>query len=99
MAPHDVIRWDIYDAGYWWICWRMAWMVWMTYINSPSPIGVLLMVLVYRTGGNGEENFNEITMANVLQESKRSVASTNCTLVHFSIEPGGISGAYEMLCL
>ncbi|CAM9836918.1 unnamed protein product, partial [Scytosiphon promiscuus] len=37
----------------------------------PSIIGVVLMVLVYRTGGNGEEKYNELTMANVEQESVR----------------------------
>lgn len=42
-----------------------------TQSNSPSLIGVLLMVLVYRTGGNEQESFNEITMGNVKQESSR----------------------------
>lgn len=37
----------------------------------PSLVGVFLMVFVYRTGDNGEEKFNEITMANVQQESDR----------------------------
>ncbi|CBJ31516.1 early-response-to-dehydration protein [Ectocarpus siliculosus] len=37
----------------------------------PALLGIVLMVLVYRTGGNGEVNFNEITMANVTKGSTR----------------------------
>ena len=32
---------------------------------------MLLMVFVYRDGGNGQEKYNEITMANVEAESTR----------------------------
>lgn len=39
----------------------------------PSLLGVVLMVLVYFSGGNGEENYNELTMANIAKTSDRSV--------------------------
>lgn len=50
--------------------------------NSPSLIGVLLMVLVYRTGGNNEENFNEITMGNLQKGSSRYGWMIYITVTH-----------------
>lgn len=40
-------------------------------VDRPALLGIVLMLLVYRTGGNGEVNFNEVTMANLQQESTR----------------------------
>lgn len=42
------------------------------------------MVFVYRTGDNGEEKFNEITMANVQQESDRYYSTS--TAAHTAVD-------------
>lgn len=44
-----------------------------TWTFSPSIIGVFLMVFAYREGNNGEEKFNELTMANLEAGSTRYV--------------------------
>lgn len=63
------------------MCWRRApcvkddvkcmYICMFTCICSPSLVGVFLMVFVYREGNNGQEKFNEITMANLDAQSNR----------------------------
>lgn len=37
----------------------------------PSLLAVLVMLVVYRTGGNNQSEFNEISMSNLQSESNR----------------------------